>query len=366
VVAPYPISQLDRYIKAPIEFETLDKSGHIQKMLANDKLKNAIEGIPEELLMWLCLLLPYWVKYPHDLPADTTSKQLVNTLLAKYEVPACLLFNLLNKEHFDFDHFLIYLMIGQGVSIYKLGPKFGIEFPKKYISYTSELPETTDINNTFTHAIVRSFGGTLTDFNRIKLHSYFRFHIRSDYPISRFKEATIGWIIQHREKMTNHQCAIILDWAVHEYTEQLRNDRRDSGVKFWSRRSFDRTLERSTVYTQDRKEKRPFLSWKSCDLNMEKTHKVYGDIKVIELLNNRKLHEEGELMKHCVHVYDKRCFQRKSAMFSLRINHQRKLTIELDPKRKLIVQARGKQNRPATFQELDILNLWKKEVIEKS
>ena len=45
---------------------------------------------------------------------------------------------------------------------------------------------------------------------------------------------------------------------------------------------------------------------------MEKTHKVYGDIKVIELLNNRELHEEGELMKHCVNVYDKRCFQRKS------------------------------------------------------
>ena len=132
-VAPsYEINSIDTYINEGIDFKALKESGHIQKMLRNKNLKQAIEDIPHEVLLWVCMLMPFWAHSPHDLPENTSAKALLTHLLCKYKVADCLLFNLLHSETFCFKHFITCFILGQGGSVYDLGPKFNLEFPRGF------------------------------------------------------------------------------------------------------------------------------------------------------------------------------------------------------------------------------------------
>lgn len=75
-------------------------------------------------------------------------------------------------------------------------------------------------------------------------------------------------------------------------------------------------------------------------------------IQFIELLTPVDLYEEGEAMCHCVAGYYGRCQSGETAIFSARSGSGKRLmTIEVNLKRKAIVQARGKHNRDTTVIE---------------
>ena len=84
-----------------------------------------------------------------------------------------------------------------------------------------------------------------------------------------------------------------------------------------------------------------------------------------ELLSSYELYLEGKKMMHCVSLYEKKCITGVSAIFSLTKENKECLTIELDLQSKRIIQARGKQNRAATNKELEILNLWTRDVVKE-
>lgn len=84
--------------------------------------------------------------------------------------------------------------------------------------------------------------------------------------------------------------------------------------------------------------------------------------QLIELTNSAQLRMEGSALRHCVASYADRCSRGMSRIWSLRFRRGEKLhhvlTIEVDPKRRAIVQARGLANRTASGKPLRLLHDW--------
>lgn len=84
--------------------------------------------------------------------------------------------------------------------------------------------------------------------------------------------------------------------------------------------------------------------------------------QMMELTNSAQLRAEGAALHHCVASYADRCCQGMARIWSLRllrgdqVHHV--LTIEVDPKRRAVVQARGWANRAATGKPLRLLQDW--------
>jgi hypothetical protein len=111
------------------------------------------------------------------------------------------------------------------------------------------------------------------------------------------------------------------------------------------------------------------LAWTPSPLNPMLIEEPSQDVSVpprrwqmIELTNSAQLRTEGSALRHCVASYAERCSRGTSRIWSLRFRRGEKLhhalTIEVDPKRRAIVQARGLANRAASGKPLRLLQDW--------
>ena len=84
--------------------------------------------------------------------------------------------------------------------------------------------------------------------------------------------------------------------------------------------------------------------------------------QMMELTNSAQLRAEGAALHHCVASYDDRCYRGMSRIWSLRMWQGEKIhhvmTIEVDPKRRAVVQARARANRAAAGKPLRLLQDW--------
>jgi len=84
--------------------------------------------------------------------------------------------------------------------------------------------------------------------------------------------------------------------------------------------------------------------------------------QMMELTNSAQLQAEGVALHHCVASYAVQCRWGTSRIWSLRCGRGEKvhhvLTIEIDPKRRAIVQVRGRANRGASGKPLRLLQDW--------
>jgi hypothetical protein len=81
-----------------------------------------------------------------------------------------------------------------------------------------------------------------------------------------------------------------------------------------------------------------------------------------ELVSSDELFREGLGMRHCVGSYVRACAGRESSIWSMRFENQvrrhRVMTIEVDPKRGLIRQARCRRNTRPVGKAREILERW--------
>jgi hypothetical protein len=84
--------------------------------------------------------------------------------------------------------------------------------------------------------------------------------------------------------------------------------------------------------------------------------------RIVELLSSKELEEEGRALGHCVATYASSCQRRVSSIWSVRRESStgatRLLTVEVDMKRKDVVQIRGLRNRLPEANEMTIVNRW--------
>lgn len=91
-------------------------------------------------------------------------------------------------------------------------------------------------------------------------------------------------------------------------------------------------------------------------------------VRAEELTNNRLLSEEGRAQRHCVLTYTDRCLSGRSAIVSLRWYAVAasesptllldRLTLEISPAQRAVVQIRGRCNRGATEEEMKVIRHW--------
>jgi len=87
--------------------------------------------------------------------------------------------------------------------------------------------------------------------------------------------------------------------------------------------------------------------------------------EIVELTSSEQLRAEGRALRHCVATYSRKCAAGQARIWSLRRRvHQRAVrsmvTIEVDPRRRCIVQARGTRNRVAQGKHLRLIQRWAK------
>ena len=84
--------------------------------------------------------------------------------------------------------------------------------------------------------------------------------------------------------------------------------------------------------------------------------------ELTELTNTAQLRAEGVALQHCVASYSYKCWRGASRIWSLRrrrdTNVRSIVTVEVDPARRMIVQARGFRNRRASGKALDLVQTW--------
>jgi len=87
-----------------------------------------------------------------------------------------------------------------------------------------------------------------------------------------------------------------------------------------------------------------------------------GVWQLMELTNGAQLRTEGTALHHCVASYADRCWRGASRIWSLRVQRGEKvrhvLTIEVDMKRRAVIQARGWGNRAPSGTALRLLQAW--------
>jgi len=84
--------------------------------------------------------------------------------------------------------------------------------------------------------------------------------------------------------------------------------------------------------------------------------------QMMELTNSTQLRSEGAALHHCVASYADRCSRGNSSIWSLRLWTGEKvhhvLTVEVDPRRRAVIQVRGRANRAASGRPLRLLQDW--------
>jgi hypothetical protein len=112
----------------------------------------------------------------------------------------------------------------------------------------------------------------------------------------------------------------------------------------------------------------PWCSWRKSGIQgyrfVEKQSGEEGDRDwtIVELLNSTALHTEGRAMHHCVYTYANSCRRGETTIWSLRLRaageEKRMVTIEVDPHKRTIIQARAKCNRWPGARSGQIIRQW--------
>lgn len=110
------------------------------------------------------------------------------------------------------------------------------------------------------------------------------------------------------------------------------------------------------------------LRWNRCRIGefvVVDGHEHLGNLRrwsITELLTDQDLFEEGRTLRHCVATYTKRCHMRQTSIWSLRMENDHGihpvLSIEVDPVKRTICQARGRCNRMPKDHEKEIMRRW--------
>jgi hypothetical protein len=105
----------------------------------------------------------------------------------------------------------------------------------------------------------------------------------------------------------------------------------------------------------------PFKPWliEEPRIDKEETPKRWH---MVELTNSAQLREEGSALQHCVSTYAHLCYRGNSSIWSLRMWRSERvrpvLTIEVDLKKRAVIQARGMANRSASGKPRRLLQEW--------
>lgn len=313
----------------------------------------------------MLLFSPFWIRDP--LHWDRNSNvSLVEHLFVEYPVPK----GMYRDWHFPLEKsnmkwIIWFILLAQGGSLKRASKWFGWKVSPRYqhyyiqlvrqYSYTLSEVVTLDL---VLGAEINRLGGSDRHMLMFQQNPVFRIDPTNNGMMSRefmrFWYQSVHWFINNGEYIDDNQYEAILQWAAHQYTESQR----DGTFFSWKGRTTGNVIEASAEYLQKINAPGQDVNWDYHGLDW-RYHDDSGKVWTVnEITNGKELSMEGKALMHCVGEYAARCLAGKSALFSMKCNQERVVTIELDGSLKNILQARGYKNRTLNQQERHILNLW--------
>ncbi len=310
----------------------------------------------------VCLFAPFWIRSPRKWDGGRNS--LVQHLFGRYEIPAFFLPEWSREPGEARLKWLCwYILLAQGGSLHRAAKHFGWNIPSRLEHHLRlARPEATPAE-ACAFAEIRRMGGSPIDCRRILSNPAFVMdttEASAGESSAEFWEATVRWMIAHSKALTDEQSEMVLAWAMHEYTEAERNGEGEFSLKGRGRRT---ALEQSLAY-QDRLT-RPwsFYHWRGRGWGWRPTEPALEDWSFVELTSGKELFLEGQALHHCVASYAARCAEGHSAIVSVRFQDERRVTVEIHPASRQVVQAKGMCNRQVSRDEQQLIHRWLESVV---
>lgn len=350
----------------------------------------------------IIIFAEFWLRSPQSY-VSTSEGTMLDHVFAHYPAP-----NLLNKcwkisaTPENVQWLLIYFAYTQGTSLKVLASYFEwkTESPKLW----HFLPETRghfSPKEAVLYQEVMRLGGSEEFFvTLMKNASYQPDLLTAEAAARDFWYSVVRWFVKHDGDVVGTEITRILTWARHQYTEFLRERKafnmngRSLSKVIRSANAYHRAvlahqaelarraearrlaaLEREAQQRQEEAERReryysPFnnesenYSWKNH--GWDKQYRAKSGVWTFrELTSSEALYREADIMEHCVYTYGDYCYMGEAAIFSLSLDDEPCITIELEPESGDLIQAMGQHNRDAEKDELKIIRKWLVEVVTR-
>lgn len=308
----------------------------------------------------------FWT--PQDLGYRRQFRSLLRHLFERYPVPDFLANDWLEPCQSDWSRQL-YLHMAQGFSIRQFSPRSAIPISPQTARWIMQVPPHLEPYPGIRWAQICGLGGTRELANCLAKNSILDYET-SDEP---FWESVLRFLIRNMPLCLDEAQEIVnfaneQKFEAGEYAWGHGGGTSPLQPEFTLKGRTLRSLRRHMAnWRQDILKKRPELAKKTFDWPRSEFAPLVhhdGDAKwlIFELLSDRALKLEGNAMNHCVYDYVGECLERTSSIWSVRIQRsgtpKRMVTIEVDPKTRKIVQARGKCNSTPTLESKQVLRFW--------
>jgi hypothetical protein len=318
----------------------------------------------EGTIIHLIMFAPFWIRplrtwVPQGEDSRSRLLSLVTHLFARYPVPQMLYLEWLTApERSRMKWLCWFVLLGHGCSLHQAAATFGWQIARKFYQYFAAAPQSMQPTEAAIYAEIMRLGGSTVEFRRMIAHPAYVIDptaISDQRGHLPFWQDTVLWLSRHRAALTDQQAALVLHWAMHQYTERARGGDTPFTLRGVGRQ---RAIEESNAYQAQID--RPYWNyqWQGHGWDWEYAETEQSRWTFTELTNGEELYHEGRALHHCVGSYAPRSAAGHSAIVSLRHDDLRRITIELNPRTKNIVQARGAYNREATVVELAIIQRW--------
>lgn len=363
----------------------------------------------------VAMLEPFWLR-----PAASWQRpdgddraqfaSLLEHLFVRYPVPRFLLEGVdWVADRFTWKWLLWLVLMGSGASMVRAGRRIGWWVNSAFLGQLMSVPAQLDATSACTWAEVLRLGGSetladalcndpsfrldptevdmpdapraepllrLSDMQPWQVHQMERGRAEH-FRFRQFWQATVEWLVRNESGLPLEQLGHILAWANHEFTEQQRasyqaTDANETAGQpqiaapafSWKGRTLAATMRAANEYQERLRRRRgPNQHWTARGWDWQATVETNVIWSVHELISSDELYDEGDAMHHCVGAYDWHCVAGDSAIFSLRRDGFRILTIEIDSETRDIRQAYGACNRRATPTEMEVVYRWRVEAV---
>lgn len=252
------------------------------------------------------------------------------------------------------------ILLGQGGSLGRGAHHFNRRIPEGFQHLLKGAPLGLSPLETCLHAEVKRVGGDQVEFQKILDNPGYVFD-PTDSATSRnyleFWRDVVRWLILRRkDRITDGQTRMILDWALHSHmTDGLAGGRKRFRLGRLGARA---AIRRATEFHDGLDDPEKEYRWRGQGWDWSADCGGPEGWEVRELDSSFDLRKEGKAMGHCVASYSHRCGYGCSAIFSLRRDGERRLTVEISPGSRQVVQATGHQSRQPVREEINVLSRW--------
>lgn len=287
---------------------------------------------------------------------DSLFQSLVDHLLCKYSVPK-FLYKIFYKRRPDINHGLVFRHLAQGGSIVGLDKTIfpAILTRRMRAEFLKLSADTIGFVEGIRTVQIKSLGGTAALLNAMLVTTIGQeFQTNEEFWIS-----VIQWFCNNPLLDKKHIAPLI------DYIRHLKAQDQNFSMKGRSPLALLRGME-EWHGTLAKIKAMNGLVFSPCGLESSSFivkenvsgKKIENNWTITEILSSKELAEEGRALRHCVYSYAHSISIGKTAIWSLKKNGERKITIEVSTIHSSIVQSRGFSNRFPEVQERELIRRW--------